>query len=373
MITKFITSSEELQTYVRDLDRFLKVELGQPLPDPRDVAEAVFDVMLGSRSIRQGRAPDVQRQANIMGVIKRSIAEGVPIPVLVPSGPKKTLASDSVDVAEMAMLGILDCVNRRVSRLYEPGIRVSMRMEVLSGYYIEGKSREVVDAIARYVPDMEKLIRVLGMGKLVLPFSEADKTTEADFFKVADEFYAAVLPYLIATDGLQESTWERTAEYERVRALGWTGIVPGEMRQHLYAKYDRLVPGIDFHEAQRIAARYLSAAVARKVTKSTGTEPEGWGGLGSPIELVFSPPTPGVPDGIHAARNYLRSVPMEHSKSNVFFCRGKGILKVDRSGRVRYSIVSYRGLEELDLRPGQLEVSGNGETMRIGADVLLTD
>lgn len=64
------TLDEELKNYLPFLNKFLKIEMNQPLTGHQEIAEAILDILIGSRNIRQGKAPMIEIQANIITLVK---------------------------------------------------------------------------------------------------------------------------------------------------------------------------------------------------------------------------------------------------------------------------------------------------------------
>ena len=294
----------------------------------------------------------------------------VPIPILIGSGPKKTNDDASIDIAELSVLTILKCLNDEIKKHFEPGLDIQIRMEDLTGLWLESENTE--GAMIRYMTDFQKLLNILGYEGISI-FKESELTTKKQFFIKADTYSNIFEQYLLDTNESEEKDYASHASFIAVKELGWTGIVPLEMRQYLFNKYEKLIPGITKEASIEIVARYLGATLARIHTKSAGKQSELYKSGFSPMEIAFARPTPGIPDNIQQARVYYRTVTMKNTKKNMPFWRAKGVLKIDRNGRVRYSLIGWSQEESESVIPGWYILSKDKETVKVSAGVIMED
>ena len=133
----FAGKSQLSSLYKEHIEMFIKSVFPITIEDSDDVSEFILKVIIGSRNLRQGPQPKIESQAEMLKVIKTRIAQYLPIPILIGSGPKKTVSGVSIDIAELAFLRTLNCVNDAVKKYYAPGLHVVIRLEDLTGYQLE--------------------------------------------------------------------------------------------------------------------------------------------------------------------------------------------------------------------------------------------
>lgn len=370
MEINYRTSDGELKDYLPYLNKFLKIEMNQPLTGHQEIAEAILDLIIGSRNIRQGKAPMIEVQSNIIKLVKACMDINKPIPILVGSGPKKTSDDASIDIAELSVLAILNCLNNEVKKYFKPGLDIQIRLDDMTGLWLESISAEA--SMIRYMEDFKKLLNILGYDGINL-FRESDYIDKARFQDTAHKYTQEFQRYLLETDQMDEKDYQNAKSYQDLVDMGWYGIIPKEMRDYLYSKYTKLYPEFDKSEQIEMVARYLGATLARIHTNCNGMDPTMYKSKIKPMEIAFARPTPGIPDSIQQARVYYRSVTMKNTKKNMPFWRAKGVLKVDRNGKVRYSLVGWSQEESQDIIPGWYLLSNDNEMVKVNAGVIIED
>jgi hypothetical protein len=130
-------TSAELR-FVNDMvDRFLVNELpGASFQHDENLVDKISELFMGTRNIRLAGCPAPESQVLIRGVIRTAMSRGVPIPVLSAAGPKKS-NSGQVDLAEFSAMQKLVYLQERVSKYYEPGMSFRIRLEDVTGTFLE--------------------------------------------------------------------------------------------------------------------------------------------------------------------------------------------------------------------------------------------
>jgi hypothetical protein len=369
IMLNYETSNPELQDYIPYLNKFMKIEMNQQLTNKQEIAEVLLSIIIGSRNIRQGKAPTIEVQANIIKLIKQCMETGKPIPVLVGSGPKKTDNNSSIDIAELSVLNILECVNNEVKKFHKPGLDIQIRLEDLTGIWLEGD--KAVNSMDRYMKDFQKLLRILGYEN-IKTFRESQLTSLKDFTESSKMYSELFEEYLTETHELDESEYTSTDSYKKLTETGWKGIVPFVMREYLYNKYYKLIPGINKKGMIEVASKYLGSTLARNKLNATGKSAGMYESGFKPMEIAFATPTPGIPEDMHGARVYYRTVTLKNSKKHIPYWRAKGILKINKMGDVRYSLTGW-GEDLNQIIPGYYDISNGLEDLRISADTIIED
>lgn len=114
-----------------------------------DALELVFAEWLGTKQTRNGPKPAPEAQVAQRAVIRHWIENKRPIPVMVPWGSEKPDGS-GVDVAEIAALKQLECLQMRVQAHYAPGLDIVLRIEDLSAPYQFFQKADIARAEAEF-------------------------------------------------------------------------------------------------------------------------------------------------------------------------------------------------------------------------------
>ena len=326
------------------------------------ILEGVMGEMIGSRQVRLAGVPTPESQVAMREVVRACINAGHPIPVLVVSGPKKTTVGESIDLAELSALKILSCLNKRVKVYFPQGIVVRIRLEDTTGYYLEEGVKGLRESIDRYIGDFAALIRVVGYD-FITPVREQTLMNEAQLREAADRISPLIMSYLIDSEAVDESKWEELDSWKKLRATGWQGLIPREMRDYYHARYQHLFPQYGQHERFMVTAKYLAGTLARYQLKATGAD-QSWPGF---FQINFAPPVPGIPKSLVSTRLYYRTVPLNQTKRHIPFWRAKGVLKLNGSARI--SLLSWN--EPSECSPFAVSFSNKTEAVTVRSDYVL--
>jgi len=316
------------------------------------LVEDILAVLVGTSQLRCGPGPGVETAGALRALVAAHVAQGAPIPILVPSGPKKPKHGATVDMAELSALKVLAGLHQQVSDLYPPSLEMALRLEDVTGWVLEGAVAR--GSIRRYLADMEALVATLGMDYLH-PVRESGMTTEAAFRTEVDVLEPLLLAYLRETDA-----WERDDcdTYRALCAAGWRGTIPKEQRMFYRERYQRLYPQLSWDQATALMARYFATTLARVRLGASGALAH-WDQC---VQLNFAPPVPGAPR--MGTRLYYRTAPVAHTKRHIPFWRARGYLHV-AGGSVRMGLASWQ--EELSLRPMVLSLTRGPHVVHLEA------
>lgn len=343
--------------------------LRQEYPDMNEgkekpILECVMREIIGSRQVRLAGAPTLESQVAMREVVRACIKAGHPIPVLVVSGPKKTVTGESIDLAELSALKMLTCLNKRVKVYFPQGIVVRIRLEDATGYYLEEGVQGLRESIDRYIGDFTALIRVLDYS-FITPIREQTLMSESQLRETAGKILPLLISYMNDSEGIEEAKWEGLDAWKRLKETGWQGLIPREMRDYYHARYRHLFPQYGPRERMTVTAKYLAGTLARYQLKATGVDPS-WPGF---FQINFAPPVPGIPRSLVSTRLYFRTVPLSHTKRHMPFWRAKGVLKLNGSARI--SLFSWN--EPFDYNPFSVRFSNEAEGVMVRSDYVLED
>lgn len=324
---------------------------------------AVMAELIGSSQTRNGPRPNPESEVAMREVVRRCITAGSPIPMLVPSGPKKPVQGMSVDIAELAALRTLACLQTRVSRHYPPGLEIVFRMEDVTGWVLEGHEARTRDSIENYLADFEKLVRILDYGNFIFPIRESALVTEEAMRAAIEQIEPTISAYVRDTDVNGLEGYEKLESWQQLKALGWSGRIPVEQRQFYHCRYQRLFPKMTAEERTDLMVRYLANTLARYQLKATGAKPD-WEGN---FQLSFAAPVPGNPPNLTSTRIYYRTLPLHLAKHHLPFWRARGFLKLN--GDAKFSLATWG--DKLDLTECAVVFQNEMESVTIRTDYLL--
>ena len=326
------------------------------------ILEGVMNEMIGSRQVRLAGMPTPESQVAMREVVRVCIKIGHPIPVLVVSGPKKTVVGESIDLAELSAMKTLACLNKRVKVYFPQGIVVRVRLEDTTGYYLEEGVQGLKESMERYIGDFSALLRIVGYD-FITPVREQSMMSEAQLRQVTDNIFPLVMSYLTDSENVEDDQWEALESWKRLKAIGWQGFIPREMRAYYHTRYQHLFPQYGEQERLLVTAKYLAGTLARYQLKATGVDPS-WPGY---FQVNFAPAVPGIPKSMVSTRLYYRTVPLNHTKRHMPFWRAKGVLKLN--GSVRISLLSWN--EPFDCSPFAVSFSNELEKVTVRSDYIL--
>jgi len=363
----FQSPDQTLSHYSSLLEQLTKFELVMGIESLEEKINYLSKLFFNSRNVRQGPQPGIEQQANILKTIRNYVMANEPIPVLIPSGPKKTKNGESIDLAELSIIKILMCLNKTAKAVYGPGFIFIVRLEDNTGNWLEGNTIEVTSSMDNYIRDFYLLVSILGVEKEIVLYRESAWIKPDIFRNKAHENAEVILAYLKATPFGKEPT-EDMWEYKRLKEIGWKGLIPLEMRTYYELKYQKLYPNASYDFIINMMAKYMGGTLARHQLGGVGTELYKEKGC---LEIGIATPTPGVPESMFSARVYYRTMTLANTKRHMPYWRAKGIFKIDENDQVRMSLLNWSEIKEVNLIEGHLTFSNEYESINIKADCIL--
>ncbi len=292
-----------------------------------DVLELLTAAIVATGKVRLGAKPSIETLYLIRKYVTGQIFLQKPINFLMPWGSEKPGHLQTVDIAEVAAMKTLSCLQQRVQHVYAPGIHIRVRVEDATAPNLFPDNREQARMDAKvYTTSLERLVWVLGVRDYVELVPESHMITEEKFERAFAPNYDAMLAFLSDTEGMPEELYAATTAHWHLRDLGWMGIVPLAQREHYRATYRRLY-GLSDQAATAMLARYLAQSLTRKHLRMLGNLD--WADY---LGLSFVGPIPGDPTGIASKRLYYRTLPENVSSMHLAPWRAKGYLAVGEDG-----------------------------------------
>jgi len=326
------------------------------------VLDAVVNELIGTGQYRHGPRPNPESLVAIREVARWHISKDQPIPLLIPFGGMKTDRFNSVDIAELATLKTLNCVNRGVMQYYPPGLQANIRIEDVGAKYLF-REMSADYSIDVYSEDFAKLIRIVS-GDWVKPVKESDMFTYSEYADTSDSLVPDFREYVLQTD-LYGFSDERQAEFEQ--RTGWRGEIPIPQRDYYRGRYARLYPGQTADYYTNLLAEYFAGALARYTLGARGDDPN-WSGKF--LDLRFVPNVPGAPAALVSRVLSYRAIPQKYTRDHVTPWRGKGYLRV-HGNTATPAITSWK--DERVYNPYKVIFSNENASVSVQADYVVMD
>lgn len=350
--------------YREMVERYFSREFPANLSNKGNVLDSLTDALVGNSKVRFGSLPSPETLVELRKVINKAIDDNTPINLLVPWGSKKTSNTD-IDIAELGALKMLACLQKRVSIFHPKGLRVNMRIEDTSGFHMfADEGPEALAASVKYCKDLVTLIKVLDLN-FITPKLESTMMSKESYDERTDYLMAVFYDYLTETDAHGLESREELSSWNKMVELGWTGVIPFEMRDFYRDRYTKFYPSLDARSRTLKLAEYLAGALVRYKLNATGIESD-WGK--NFIQLNFAPPAPGTPTSIGERRLYYRTLPEDMTRNHSPAWRAHGYIKI-KDDVVTPKLASWG--EKLDLETSYLEFSRGEHKVRVRVDEMI--
>ena len=354
-----ITTDINLPSYSQLVDDYIHTQIFTADQTSSSIKQGIFDALMGSRNIRQGARPSIEFQGQLLQNISNRIYEDEYIELHTVIGPKKTKLYASVDLAELSMLRMLNCIRNNIIQ-FHPRVRITIRIEDVTGRIFEGESPEIIESMNRYTSDFQMLVKILGYDDFIVPVLESSLGSVKDMKKYTESLHPAFDSYISASDKeCNENDWHRLQSYKVLEHLGWKGIIPSAVRRHYIERYQRIYPNMPYVHYVNLMTLYFANTLARIKCNMTAFPVNG-------IPIKFAPEIPGdLNNGI-----YYRTVPMNDSKHHVAPWRAKGFFKVNENNNVKITVRSWNDLPE-QYEQGRLTLTEGNNSLTIKSDLII--
>lgn len=307
------------------LDQLVNEEFNIPCNTAKienQLEDTLTQLLIGSKRLRSGNYPSISCVDSIKKLVHKKILNSEPIPIVVPMGPHKTIVNEQIDLAEIYALKTLSSLNSRVTECYPAGLKFYLREEDITGWFLTGTSASIRENIEQYLNNFNRLIKILGYEKFIIPFRESQLASFEDVLALVDIYSAPIRNYISDTQNLTNNNYQKASSYRILKALGWKDEIPVEQRAFYQERYTRHYPHKTRLEINEMMVNYLAISFAKSqlgalVPKESKHDY---------IQLTFAPPVPGIPDDIASRRIHYRTLPSSISRLHLPFWRAKGFL-----------------------------------------------
>jgi hypothetical protein len=312
-----------------------------------NLVDTLTDLFLATKQYRIGPKPNLESQVAIRSVIRSAIEAQAPINILIPAAAIKVPIGESLDLAELSVLRILQCLIERVSHHYAPGVFIRIRLEDLTEYVISDGTPDLGEHVEHYIDQFRGLNFALGLQRHIDLVPESDLVDSERFLAAAAGYRRVFRDHL---EDVYSNPRRVQGSANALAHIGWNGGVSPEFAEFLDSRYRKLYPDLSFAQRLDAAAAYLSAILARRNLDATGRFPTGQ------LEISFAPPMPDAPEV--STRVYYRTVPLAESSNHMPFWNAKGHIRISEDGTARIAL----GRWDEEYNFGQLTI--NGVTIR---------
>lgn len=305
----------------------------------------ILEILVGTcRSTRLGPKP-LNETLGIIGVnIRLKIQNGLPLNATICFGCKKTwkLCPPGVDIAELFTFLQLLKLNKKVQNIYPPGINFSLYLGDAWYEYIYHENF----GIREYYEGLKKLLNLNSDLKVTLISMKSFHKNNFNLYKKCDENLELLREYWIDSSKTADKNWQYLKSYQKLKSVGWVGIIPNIMRIHYLKKMDRYLPKTSRIKRVEAVLKYFSYGLMlnqydliKRLNPNDCT-----------LEISPMSPPPGMPKRLRGNRLYLRSLPPEISSRGAPCWPVMGILRVDGHGSIYPSTLSPRDWKQNNIR-----------------------
>ncbi len=335
-------------------------------PTKRELLEILAEILVGTKETRFGPIPPPEHLVVVRDVIRQSIDNSIPIPILVPFGGIKGNKTSQLDIAEVSAIKRLVHLDESIKRYYPLGIQANIRVEDLGALWLYGEHYE--QQIKEYSDDFIKLTAIVAEGRNVNAISEwAIMQDTAEYFRLSGTYASFLYKYLKHSE--RTKSLGEGESFEWLKANGWKGEISWEQRQYYYNTYRKLDPMLSEDGLRHQLARYFGGSKARYDMRGTAAPQTR---IGKHIQISYVQPIPGVPQTMFNNTLYYRTLPFSEARSHMPAWRSKGYLKIDAFGKATAKITNYHDSTTLDaLVPSSVLLGNEHLHVKVHTDYLL--
>lgn len=342
-----------------------------PRGDTATLATRIAQSMLDA----PGTRPSSPRSANVAAMasrIARCVDRGAPIVAEMLWSPKKHWvdgADSAIDLAEMMAVDTLAGFVRAVRCAYPPGMAITLQMEDLEFAYMEGATQPLAAARERYIGALRELAGVVDASirvRAVSDYAANDAELERWRARIAEN-HRAIATYWADSERAGIAHHDTLASYRALRALGWVGEIPAEMRRYYTDRLGRRAPADDAARVDMVVRNLATVLLHHQIGLGAGQRGS------DAIKLSFVLPADGAHADLRNGRVDLRFVPRRLSSrvNRAGPWSTKGFLR-RRGDAWALGTAGWRELETAGAHfaPGRFVVVGDGCEVAVRADVL---
>lgn len=346
-----------------------------PAATPRDGGATRAARIARSMLEAPGTRPSAPQDANVAALasrIARCVDRGEPIVAEMLWSPKKHWVDgpqSAIDLAELMAIDTLAGFARAVRRGYAPGMAITLQMEDLEFAYMEGATPALAAARERYIDALRELARIAGEGIRVRAVSDyaADETELARWRARIAENHRALAAYWADSERAGIARHDTLASYRALRALGWVGEIPAEMRRYYTLRLGHRAPADDAARVDMVVRNLATVLLHHQIGLGAGQDGS------DAIKLAFVPPAHGAHADLRNGRVNLRFASRRLSSrvNRAGPWSTKGFLRI-RDGGWAFGLAGWRELDAAGARfaPGCFVIGRDRCEVTVRADRL---
>lgn len=354
-------------SYKEEIIRYFSKEIPTVVPPNReDLLEILSELLIGTKEQRYGSIPKPEHLVVVRDVIRQSIENSKPIPILIPYGGIKGDMSSNVDVAEFANINRLAALDAVVKKYYSIGLIANIRVEDTGAMYLYAGAVSN-KTVSEYADKLVKLVRMVTPNSRIIAIPESSMMDLKTYTHESDRWAEAIFNYLHETHNKPELLG-KSPSFDLMERGGWKGVIPFEQREHYISRYKALYPGQQESAYWMMLAQYLGGSKVRYEMKGTLAPADRF------IQISFVQPIPGTPANMFNNTLYHRTLPLSEARTHMPAWRSKGYLKIDSHGGIKTKITNFGDKELIDqLISSSVTITDGDESVDIKADYLISE
>lgn len=297
----------------------------------------ILEILVGTcRSTRLGPKPLTETLEIIGENIKLNIQNRLPINATICFGCKKTwkLCQPGVDIAELFTFLQLWKLNKEIQNIYPPGINFSLYIGDAWYEYIYHENfgnRE-------YYEGLQKLLNLNNDIHVKLISMHDFHRNNSNLYKTCNENLELLREYWNESSNVDEKNRQYLKSYQKLKSVGWLGLIPNIMRMHYLKKMNRYLPNTSVNKRVDAVLRFFSYGLMLNQNDLIKRQNP----ADCTLDISLLSPPPGMPKRLRGNRLYMRSLPPEISSRGAPCWTVMGILKMDEHGSISPSTLSPR-------------------------------
>lgn len=345
--------------------------------DPERVADKLAQVIFNFSRTAGSNAADPHALAGMQTRILEFVQRGIPIEAQMLWSPKKHWmfgTESAVDLAELAAFQTLISIQAGVGSVYRTGMSFVIDFEDIEFQFMEGRSKQVVNAQEIYMSGIKRLVETLGLDGLFTLRRMSERAKDAGelqrWRQQMAENHRALKTYWYESERCPVSSWATLGSFKEIGLLGWKGTIPPEMRRYYLNRLGGVIDASDAEKVDMVLRNLAGILLHHQVGLLRGS------GEFYPVKFSFVRSADGVPAELLPGRVDIRFAPRKLcSRVNAAApWATKGFV----SGRGSDWHVSFRGWHELAgmrcrFMEGWFTIGGPNGNARVRADFMRED
>jgi hypothetical protein len=340
----------------------------------KELLEVLSTLIVGTKEVRYGSMPSPEGFVKVRSIIRKSIENHFPIPILVGWGGVKSNFTSTLDIAEVSAINRLIQLQKCVKELYAPGLDINIRIEDTSAYQLfalEGDAGYIKSAVDTYTKNFITLLKIMNTSDFIHPKPESEMDYAYKFQGHADTSSEIIENYLLASQPFIEHAPETVfnlLSYKEMNSVGWKGIISFEQREHYLSAYRKMYNDWSEETMIKRLSYYFGGSLSRHQLEMIGNNPNWSDGF---IQLSFVSPIKGLPEGYNYNYIYYRTLPMSQARTHMPAWRSKGYFKIT-GNTICAKLASWNDTELINsLIPAEFELTDGTDKVVINTYYLL--